>query len=232
MSDVEAGPEVEAEVEVEPVETDELRSGLLATLEAELGDAVVDSYIKPGTGLWVRVAADAWATAGEVALTKLGCAWFDFVSAIDWMPSPFGRYEDAEIDTSETLADKVAKEVAYQAAERAAEEPAGGVGRHDEERGKGAIPRCVDDEHAAHLVAPDLGVQQVELCHEHGGGVMPARMRDEPEGAIVAPVAAADAKHDDLALRLRGGDPVGAVARIAAIDRRRRGKIARPAGDP
>ncbi len=88
--------------------TDDRRAGLLATLEAELGDAVVESHLKPGVALWVRVATDAWATAGEVAKGRLGCAWFDFLSAIDWMPSPFGRYEDAEIDTAESLADKVA----------------------------------------------------------------------------------------------------------------------------
>jgi len=106
--------------EAETVETDvtdELRSGLLATMEAELGDAVAGSHVKAGLGLWVRVTADAWATAAEVASSKLGCRWFDFLSAIDWMPSPFGRYEDADVDTSDTLADKVAK---ARAAERVA----------------------------------------------------------------------------------------------------------------
>lgn len=89
--------------------TDELRAGLLASLEQHLGDAVVGSLVQPGVGLWVRVTADAWATAAEVANGPLGCTWFDFLSAIDWLPSPFGRYEDAEVDTSESLADKVAK---------------------------------------------------------------------------------------------------------------------------
>lgn len=88
---------------------DDRRAGLLATLEGELGDAVVESFVKPGIGLWVRVSAEAWATAGEVAKAKLGCTFFDFLSAIDWMPSPFGRYEAAEIDTDESLADKVAR---------------------------------------------------------------------------------------------------------------------------
>jgi NADH-quinone oxidoreductase subunit C len=103
----------EAEPEAAPVdeaagEVDELRAGLLATLEAELGEAVVGSHVKAGTGLWVRVATDAWGTAAEVAKAKLGCEWFDFLSAIDWLPSPFGRYEDAEVDTADSLADKVA----------------------------------------------------------------------------------------------------------------------------
>jgi NADH-quinone oxidoreductase subunit C len=114
VSDVsEAPPEAPAEPDAE--ETDELRSGLLATLEAELGEAVVGSHLKAGRALWVRVSAEAWATAAGVARGKLGCDWFDFLSAIDWMPSPFGRYEDAEVDTAESLADKVAK---AQAADR------------------------------------------------------------------------------------------------------------------
>jgi NADH-quinone oxidoreductase subunit C len=89
--------------------TDELRSGLLATFEAELGEAVVGSHLEPGVALWVRVTADAWATAGEVARHRLGCGWFDFLSGIDWLPSPFGRYEDAEVDADVSLAEKVAK---------------------------------------------------------------------------------------------------------------------------
>ncbi len=88
--------------------TDDLRSGLLATLESELGDAVVESHLKPGLGLWVRVATEAWADAAVAARDKLGCLFFDFLSGMDWMPSPFGRYEVADIDTDVSLADKVA----------------------------------------------------------------------------------------------------------------------------
>jgi NADH-quinone oxidoreductase subunit C len=98
-----------AETDAPEVETDARRTGLLATFESELGDAVVGSHVKAGIGLWVRVRADAWATAGEVAKSKLGCTFFDFLSAIDWMPSPFGRYEDADIDTDTSLAEKVAQ---------------------------------------------------------------------------------------------------------------------------
>jgi NADH-quinone oxidoreductase subunit C len=42
----------------------------------------------------VRVTAEAWRTAGQVARDHLGCKWFDFLSAVDWLPSPWGRYED------------------------------------------------------------------------------------------------------------------------------------------
>src|SRR3546814_9946001 len=61
-------------------------------------DARVDSHIKPGLGLWVRVTTEAWTTAGEVARDKAGFTFFDFLSAIDWLPSPYGRYEDSELD--------------------------------------------------------------------------------------------------------------------------------------
>jgi len=86
------------EVTDDAVATDELREGLLATLRAELGDAVVGSHIRPGDDLWVRVTADAWRTAGEAVKATLGCTYFDFLSAIDWLPSPFGRDMDSQED--------------------------------------------------------------------------------------------------------------------------------------
>jgi NADH-quinone oxidoreductase subunit C len=78
--------------------TDERRAALLAVFTASLGDAVLDSLIKPGQGLWIRVATAAWAEAAEVASHQAGCKWFDFLSAIDWLPSPYGRYEDSSVD--------------------------------------------------------------------------------------------------------------------------------------
>ncbi len=82
----------------EAIPTDELREGLLESLRAELGAAVVGSHIRPGDDLWVRVTADAWRTAGEVVRSILGCTYFDFLSAIDWLPSPFGRDMDSQED--------------------------------------------------------------------------------------------------------------------------------------
>ncbi|HEX7134253.1 MAG TPA: NADH-quinone oxidoreductase subunit C [Iamia sp.] len=84
--------EAAAETEAEP--RDEAREALRDRFAAELGDAVVDSHITVGHTLWVRVTADAWRTAGQVARDHLGMRWFDFLSAIDWLPSPYGRYED------------------------------------------------------------------------------------------------------------------------------------------
>jgi NADH-quinone oxidoreductase subunit C len=78
---------------------DELREGLLEVLRAELGDALVESHIRPGDDLWVRVANEAWTAAADAAAGKLTCTYFDFLSAIDWLPSPFGRDMDSEVDT-------------------------------------------------------------------------------------------------------------------------------------
>lgn len=77
---------------------DEVLEALLAEVTAELGDAVVGSHIRAGDALWVRVDTAAWATAAEVARRKLSFDFFDFLSAIDWMPSPFGRDMDSQED--------------------------------------------------------------------------------------------------------------------------------------
>jgi len=82
----------------EATERDEQREELLQTLTEALGDAIVGSHIWPGHELWVRVERDAWREAAEAAKARLGCSFFDFLSAIDWMPSPWGRYEDSAVD--------------------------------------------------------------------------------------------------------------------------------------
>jgi NADH-quinone oxidoreductase subunit C len=82
-----AEPEVEAAV-------DELRQGLVDVLTAELGDALVDHLLRVGDDLWVRVRTDAWRTAGLAVRDALGCEYFCYLSALDWLPSPFGKGED------------------------------------------------------------------------------------------------------------------------------------------
>ncbi|HEY8527812.1 MAG TPA: NADH-quinone oxidoreductase subunit C [Acidimicrobiales bacterium] len=76
-------------------ETDELHQGLLDRMTEGLGDAIVGSHIAPGHALWVRVRREAWREAARFVRDKLDCTFFDFLSGIDWMPSPWGRYEDA-----------------------------------------------------------------------------------------------------------------------------------------
>jgi len=96
----------ETDEAVEPVEADELRDGLVDAFRAELGDAVVGSHVEPGVDVWIRVTADAWRAAGEFARDRLDCTYFDFLSAIDWMPSPFGRDMDAQEDEASADGDE------------------------------------------------------------------------------------------------------------------------------
>ncbi len=59
---------------------------------------MVGSHIHPGHDLWVRVTRPAWEEAGRFARDRLGCRAFQFLSAIDWMPSPYGRSLDSSVD--------------------------------------------------------------------------------------------------------------------------------------
>ena len=72
---------------------DERREAALAEVVGALGAAAQDSLVKPGDDLWVRVDAASWRTAAET-LKSLGYSYFCFLSAIDWMPSPYGKGED------------------------------------------------------------------------------------------------------------------------------------------
>ncbi|MDC6668591.1 hypothetical protein OEZ84_28060, partial [Leclercia adecarboxylata] len=81
--------ETQADDEV-AVEVDERRQAVLDELTSRLGEAVVGSHIRPGNDLWVRVDREAW-PAVAVAAKAMGYTFFDFLSAIDWLPSPFGR---------------------------------------------------------------------------------------------------------------------------------------------
>jgi NADH-quinone oxidoreductase subunit C len=72
---------------------DTLRAGVLDRFRAELGEDLVDSHLRPGDDLWLRVRTDAWRAAGETA-RALGFGYFCFLSGLDWLPSPYGRGED------------------------------------------------------------------------------------------------------------------------------------------
>jgi NADH-quinone oxidoreductase subunit C len=78
---------------------DEQREALLASIASELGDALVGSHIQAGDDLWLRVTCDAWAETFRVLRHKHRQHYFNFLSAIDWLPSPFGRDMDSEVDT-------------------------------------------------------------------------------------------------------------------------------------
>lgn len=72
---------------------DERREAELARVSSALGDAVVGSHLKANDDIWIRVSADAWRSTGET-LKSLGYTYFCYLSAIDWMPSPFGKGEE------------------------------------------------------------------------------------------------------------------------------------------
>ena len=81
---------------------DERRETELARIVGALGAAVADSMVKPNDDMWVRVTADQWRTTGET-LKSLGYSYFCFLSAIDWLPSPFGKGEE---DPTEPAAER------------------------------------------------------------------------------------------------------------------------------
>ncbi|MBD26244.1 MAG: hypothetical protein CL452_00635 [Acidimicrobiaceae bacterium] len=48
--------------------------------------------------MWIRVTQEAWLETAKILFEKHEMSFFNFLSAIDWMPSPFGREMDAAID--------------------------------------------------------------------------------------------------------------------------------------
>lgn len=93
-----AEPVADAEAGAEATETDERRDALLAGLAERLGDDLLGSHIQPGRNLWIRVTPGAWVSTLRHLRNDLGFRYFEFLSAIDWMPSPYGRYEEAAVD--------------------------------------------------------------------------------------------------------------------------------------
>ncbi len=77
---------------------DEGRQALLEALETELGDALVEHHLEPGIDLTVRIDNAAWSTTAQYLRQRQRFRFFDWLSAIDWMPSPFGRSMDAVVD--------------------------------------------------------------------------------------------------------------------------------------
>ena len=66
---------------------------LLERVTAALGDLVVETHSN-AHDVWVRVRADGWRQAAQVLRDRVEMDYFDFLSVIDWMPSPYGRSED------------------------------------------------------------------------------------------------------------------------------------------
>ena len=72
---------------------------LLERAEAEFAEALVGSHTADGE-LWVRVSRDAWADLAAWLIRDAGFTFFNFLSAVDWMPSPFGRDMDSTVDNA------------------------------------------------------------------------------------------------------------------------------------
>ncbi len=77
---------------------DEARVALLEAMSAELGDALVDSHLIPGKDLIIRVTSESWGDTAAYLRERQRFRYFNFLSAIDWLPSPFGRSMDSEVD--------------------------------------------------------------------------------------------------------------------------------------
>ena len=73
--------------------SDTLRESIVEMVRADLGADLVDVHLVPGVDLWLRVAPTAWRAVAE-SLHRQGFRYFSFLSAIDWLPSPYGRGED------------------------------------------------------------------------------------------------------------------------------------------
>lgn len=83
-----------------PVEVrDERREALLERFQAELGEAIVGTHIAPGFDLWIRIDRAAWVDTFRMLREDHNMRYFNWLSGIDWMPSPFGRDMDSEVDT-------------------------------------------------------------------------------------------------------------------------------------
>jgi NADH-quinone oxidoreductase subunit C len=77
---------------------DDVEQELLARLERELGDGIVESADAFGM-LVVRVKPDAWRRAAEVSKHELECDYLSFIAGIDWQPAP-REGDEAGGDTS------------------------------------------------------------------------------------------------------------------------------------
>jgi NADH-quinone oxidoreductase subunit C len=104
--------------------TDEARQSLLDAVTAELGDAVVGSHLDPGRDLWIRVSAEAWAHTADYLRNRQRFRFFNWLSAVDWLPSPFGRGLDAAVDKLLGVESGAAEETHDEGTELA--EPEGG----------------------------------------------------------------------------------------------------------
>ena len=109
--EVSTATDVAVEEPPDPHALDDDHTRLLARLEAELGDAVLDTEPRFGDPV-VRVRRDSWRRAAEVARDSLECDFLSFISGIDWQPAP----KEGDEDSSDTSSPVQPQEVSYGAA--------------------------------------------------------------------------------------------------------------------
>lgn len=113
-SDAPADAPAAAEEPEEEIKTDEEREAFLGTLKDQLGDAVVDAHVMVGHDVLLRIKNEAWKESIATVKGVAHCQFFDFLSAIDWMPSPYGRQMDSDVDTLVHGAEETEPEVMEQ----------------------------------------------------------------------------------------------------------------------
>ncbi len=96
--------EIENDVAEAGPQPDKRREAWAGQLAEALDDGFVAHHIIAGSDLWVRVTRDSWTDAAIAARDLLGCQFFDWLSAIDWLPSPYGRDMDAQEDNPQPKA--------------------------------------------------------------------------------------------------------------------------------
>lgn len=84
-------------------ERDEQREALVDSLRHHMGDAVVASEVLPGLDTHVRLTTESWGEVAQVVRYDLGFRYFCFLSVLDWMPSPYGRYLETGAETLERV---------------------------------------------------------------------------------------------------------------------------------
>lgn len=72
---------------------DTVRAEIVDRLRPVLGEGLIDVHLVDHTDLWIRVDRSVWRLTAET-LRGHGFDYFCFISAIDWLPSPYGRGED------------------------------------------------------------------------------------------------------------------------------------------
>ena len=95
----------------DPHALDDRHAALLARLEAELGDAVLEQEARFGDPI-VRIRRDSWRSAAEFAKAHLDCDYLSFISAIDWSPAP----REGDEESGDTSSPVQPQEVSYGAA--------------------------------------------------------------------------------------------------------------------